>query len=112
MPNRYPARAKVTTPPAMGRHTCLPPRRTGARVGLLIERSTSCCGSCWVITFVEILRRDDLTRGAKAAWSLIVLLLPVVGVGVYLIVRPTKDERFAVTDPAAMDERLPAQHPF
>jgi hypothetical protein len=42
----------------------------------------------WIVTMVDIFRRADLTRGKKAAWALIVLLVPIIGVIAYFIVRP------------------------
>jgi len=46
----------------------------------------------WTIGLVDIFRRD-LPRGRKAAWILVVLLLPVVGTIVYFVLRkPTEAE--------------------
>ena len=39
----------------------------------------------WV--FMDIFRSYDLSGGAKAGWAIFVLLLPYIGVFVYLIVR-------------------------
>ena len=39
----------------------------------------------WI--FIDIFRSHDLSGGAKALWFLFVLLIPLVGVLVYLIVR-------------------------
>jgi hypothetical protein len=43
----------------------------------------------WILitVFIDIFRSRDLSGGAKAAWFLFVLLIPLVGVVVYLIVR-------------------------
>jgi hypothetical protein len=43
----------------------------------------------WILitVFVDIFRSHDLSGGAKALWFLFVLLIPLVGVVVYLIVR-------------------------
>ena len=66
----------------------------------------------WVIAFIEILRRPDLTRGAKAGWALVVLLLPIVGVIVYLIARPSREERFDMESAVSADDRIRTQHPI
>ena len=46
----------------------------------------------WVLfyIFVDIFRSNDLSGWAKALWFLFVLLIPLVGVLVYLIVRGSK----------------------
>jgi hypothetical protein len=43
----------------------------------------------WILitVFIDIFRSHDLSGGAKAAWFLFVLLIPLVGVVVYLVVR-------------------------
>lgn len=43
----------------------------------------------WVLitVFIDIFHSRDLSGGAKAAWFLFVLLIPLVGVIVYLIAR-------------------------
>ena len=43
----------------------------------------------WVLitVFIDIFRSRDLSGGAKAVWFLFVLLIPLIGVVVYLIVR-------------------------
>ena len=43
----------------------------------------------WILIaiFMDIFRSHDLSGGAKALWFLFVLLIPLVGVLVYLIVR-------------------------
>ena len=46
----------------------------------------------WTIGLVDIFRRD-LPRGRKAGWTLVVLLLPVVGTITYFLLRkPTEAE--------------------
>ena len=42
------------------------------------------------IVIVDVFRSHDLSGIAKAAWLVFVLLLPVIGVFVYLIARGTK----------------------
>jgi hypothetical protein len=42
----------------------------------------------WVLTLVDLFRRHDLSTGRKVLWALLVLILPVIGVIIYLIARP------------------------
>jgi hypothetical protein len=49
----------------------------------------------WVLALVDIIRRRDLGTGSKVLWALAVLVVPIVGVIVYLIVRPPQaDDRY------------------
>ena len=41
----------------------------------------------WALTLVDLFRRD-WSAGKKAAWALIMLIFPIVGVIGYVIVRP------------------------
>jgi hypothetical protein len=43
----------------------------------------------WILiwVFIDIFRSQDLSGGAKARWFLFVLLIPLIGVLVYLIAR-------------------------
>jgi len=43
----------------------------------------------WILitVFIDIFRSSDLSGGEKALWFLFVLLIPLIGVVVYLIVR-------------------------
>src|SRR6476619_2070104 len=38
----------------------------------------------WVITLFEVIRRPDLTTTAKVVWAAVILVIPVIGVIVYL----------------------------
>jgi Phospholipase_D-nuclease N-terminal len=42
----------------------------------------------WALTLVDIIRRRDLGAWGKVLWALAALVFPIVGVIVYLIVRP------------------------
>ena len=44
---------------------------------------------CWVLGLVDVTRRPDFDRGKRAAWILIIVLLPVIGTIAYFISRPT-----------------------
>ena len=54
----------------------------------------------WILfaVVVDVLRRADLSGFAKAAWCVLVVVIPVIGVIAYAIARPrlTRDEAEAV----------------
>ena len=43
----------------------------------------------WVRAVLDVFRRGDLTGAAKAGWSIIMLVLPFVGLLVYVMLRPS-----------------------
>ncbi len=51
-----------------------------------------------ITTFVDLLRRGDLSGWAKVLWTILIVLLPLIGVLGYLLSRPalTRDEAAAV----------------
>jgi predicted permease len=52
----------------------------------------------------DVLRRDDLSGGAKAAWIIFMIILPFIGCLTYIIVRPkvtAQDVRMAAQAEAA-----------
>ena len=58
---------------------------------------------CWIAVLVifiqvviDIFRSHDLTGWAKAGWTLFVIVLPLIGVLVYMIARPAMEERSLV----------------
>ena len=46
-----------------------------------------------VAVFIDVFRRSDLSGAIRIGWVALVLLLPVVGVVIYLIARPKLTER-------------------
>jgi hypothetical protein len=42
----------------------------------------------FVVLFGDIFRRTDLSGWAKAGWTLLIFILPLIGVLIYLIARP------------------------
>jgi hypothetical protein len=65
----------------------------------------------WAMSLVDVVRRRDIGTGSKVLWALVILLLPVVGLIVYLIARPAD-----AMDPSAAHERgsdaqLRGRHP-
>jgi hypothetical protein len=43
----------------------------------------------WVRAVFDAFRRGDLSSSAKAAWAIIMLLLPFAGLLVYVMMRPS-----------------------
>lgn len=43
----------------------------------------------WVRSVLDVVRRPDLTGPQKAAWSIIMLVLPFVGLLIYMMMRPS-----------------------
>jgi hypothetical protein len=43
----------------------------------------------WVRAVVDVFRRRDLTGAAKAAWTIIMLIVPFIGLLVYMLLRPS-----------------------
>jgi Phospholipase_D-nuclease N-terminal len=48
----------------------------------------------WVRAVIDVFRRGDLSTAAKAAWAIIMLLLPFIGLLFYTMMRPS-DARVA-----------------
>ena len=43
----------------------------------------------WVRAVIDVYRRGDLTGAAKAAWTIIMLLVPFIGLLIYTMLRPS-----------------------
>jgi hypothetical protein len=56
-----------------------------------------------ITVFADIFRSHDMGGGAKAGWCIFVILLPFLGVFVYLIARGGKMHEHAVADYQAQD---------
>jgi hypothetical protein len=52
----------------------------------------------WVLALVDILRRPDLRTSSKVLWAVAVLIIPVIGVIVYVVVRPGDPGQYAPGD--------------
>jgi hypothetical protein len=52
----------------------------------------------WVLALVDIVRRRDLRASSKVLWALAVLLVPIIGVVVYLIARPPDGRQYSSAD--------------
>lgn len=47
----------------------------------------------FISVFADILQRRDLSGGAKAAWVFLLVVLPFLGILIYMIARPSVIER-------------------
>ena len=43
----------------------------------------------WVRAVMDVFRRGDLGAGAKAAWAIIMLIFPFIGLLLYYMIRPS-----------------------
>ena len=43
----------------------------------------------WVRAVIDVFRRADLSGAAKAAWAIIMLLVPLIGLLMYYLLRPS-----------------------
>jgi type VI protein secretion system component VasK len=64
----------------------------------------------WILitVFIDIFRSHDLNGWGKTLWFLFVLLIPLIGVLVYLIVRGSKMQQHAQRDAQAQDQAFRA----
>jgi hypothetical protein len=46
----------------------------------------------WVRAALDVFRRPDLTRSAKAAWAIIMLVVPFIGLLFYELIRPSDSQ--------------------
>ena len=62
----------------------------------------------WILItiFIDLFRSRDLSGWAKALWFIFILLLPLIGVLVYLIVRGSKMHQHEVQDAQAQDREF------
>ena len=47
----------------------------------------------FITIFADIFRRDDLSGGAKAGWIILIVLVPFLGILIYMIARPKMTEQ-------------------
>ena len=46
----------------------------------------------WVRAVIDVVRRGDLTVGVKAAWAIVMLIVPFIGLLVYTMLRPSNGQ--------------------
>ena len=59
-----------------------------------------------IVVFADIFRSRDLSGWAKALWTIFVIILPYIGVLIYLIVRGRKMHEHAEQDVQAQDAAM------
>jgi hypothetical protein len=64
----------------------------GSFEGLGIGVMGLLCICLWIAGLIDVLRRSDLDRGARGAWTLLIVLVPIVGTLVYFAKRPPLPE--------------------
>ena len=58
-----------------------------------------------IAIFTDLFRSDDLGGGSKALWAVFLIVLPYLGVFIYLIVRGKKMGEHAMADAQAQDAK-------
>ena len=43
----------------------------------------------WIRAVIDVFRRGDLSGAAKAAWAIIMLIVPLIGLLLYYMLRPS-----------------------
>jgi len=59
----------------------------------------------FITIFADIFRRDDLSGGAKAGWIILIVLVPFLGILIYMIARPKMTEQDKEMLAAAQEQR-------
>ena len=57
-------------------------------VRILIVAAVALFLVLWVRAVIDVYRRTDLSTSAKAAWAILMLILPFVGLLIYTMLRP------------------------
>ena len=62
----------------------------------------------FIQVFADIFRRDNLSGWGKAAWIILIFILPLLGILVYVIVRPknTEQDKRLMAEAQAQQARL------
>jgi hypothetical protein len=47
----------------------------------------------FIAIFADIFRRNDLSGGVKAGWIILIVILPFIGILIYMIARPRMTEQ-------------------
>ncbi len=53
---------------------------------------------CWVFAFVDLFRRDDLSGWMMVFWIIFLIVLPILGLLIYLIARPFTTQDIAMQE--------------
>jgi hypothetical protein len=47
----------------------------------------------FIAVFADIFRRNDISGGVKAGWIILIVILPLIGILIYMIARPKMTEQ-------------------
>jgi hypothetical protein len=47
----------------------------------------------FIAVFADIFRRNDISGGVKAGWIILIVILPLIGILIYMIARPRMTEQ-------------------
>ena len=61
----------------------------------------------FIAIFADIFRRNDISGGGKAGWIILIVILPFIGILIYMIARPKMTEQ----DRQMLDEAQERQRP-
>ena len=59
----------------------------------------------FIAVFADIFRRNDIHGGAKAGWIILIVILPLIGILVYMIARPKMTEQDKQMMEAAQEQQ-------
>jgi hypothetical protein len=62
----------------------------------------------FIAVFGDIFRRDDLSGGGKAGWIFLIVILPFLGILIYMIARPkmTEQDKRMLEEQAEVQRRI------
>ena len=63
----------------------------------------------FITIFADIFRRDDLSGGAKAGWIILIVIVPFLGILIYMIARPKMTEQDQQMLAAAQEQQRRVQ---
>ena len=59
----------------------------------------------FIAVFADIFRRNDIHGGAKAGWIILIVILPLIGILIYMIARPKMTEQDKQMMEAAQEQQ-------
>ena len=62
----------------------------------------------FIAIFADIFRRNDISGGVKAGWIILIVILPFLGILIYMIARPkmTEQDRRQIAEAEEMQRRI------
>jgi hypothetical protein len=59
----------------------------------------------FIAVFADIFRRNDISGGVKAGWIILIVILPLIGILIYMIARPRMTEQDKEMMAAAQEQQ-------